>query len=71
MIRKKNLESLTTSMTEDEKKARKILDLLTANIPVPFMDFVMQIKLTDEECKSMAVNYPYSFRSIRNSFGRK
>ena len=63
-------------MTKNESKARRILyaatktdvDMLCAIYHIVGKDELP--KLTDDECKNIAVNYPISLQDIRSAFPR-
>lgn len=63
-------------MTDNEKKAREILDIgFRANIPDDLIWLIEKQggelpELTDRECIDIAVNFPASFQGIRNTFPR-
>ena len=57
-------------MTDNEKKAREIMDFsFLANLVAGNLDVALPA-LTDEECKKIAINYPRSFQEIRTTFPR-
>ena len=63
-------------MIDNEKKAREILDLsfqvnMGTGLAYHFERLGGELpKLTDEECKNMAINYPVSLQNIRDTFPR-
>ncbi len=64
-------------MTIDEEKARDVIYMaMKSNITISHMkNFVdkkrySNILLSDSECKSIALNFPFGYWEIRNSFDR-
>ncbi len=54
----------------NEIQARKIL-MMSLRMSVCIADLKVTLpKLTDDECKNIALNYPYSYMLLRQSFPR-
>lgn len=63
-------------MTDNEKKARKILEA-TINSGASYLKAALHIakeepfpELTDDECRRVAINYPVNLQEIRDVFPR-
>jgi len=67
------LEVKKNKITLMEKNARKIIDIFiikhvdirTAIILAGFIIDIDCVRLTDMECQNIAINYPYSYKTIR------
>ena len=63
-------------MTDNENKARKILDsCFQSGEPDELFHVIKKLatelpSLTDDECYSIAVNYPASVQGVRDAFPR-
>lgn len=69
------LEKEIDNISANEKLARKLIDIgMTLNITIDRLCEVANIevpKLTDDECKAIASNYPHPFNDIKSTFGIK
>ena len=54
-------------MSENERTARKLLDVAIGSSHYALVEFY-EIPLTDEECRNIAKEYPYSLKEIRKLF---